>query len=203
MASTGSDNPFNPAVQSNYYEAPAENPVGGEIWCYCDRPSYSPGDTVAFHVSTTAAVYSLEIARDGVELYNVAGVKEGADPELKNEYVVIRDNLAVENHTDNFARPGTTVANIPPGENIEIQLRSYEIVEVLARRGDKSALDLQQAQTLLLGTEATVPGLEAALQQSENALSTLLGRPPGDLSDFLGAQYTVFEGCRLVAAGEV
>ena len=63
-------------------------------------------------------------------------------------------------------------------QNIEIQRRSYEIVEVLARRGEQSALDLQQAQTLLLGTEATVPGLEAALQQAKNALSTLLGRPP-------------------------
>ena len=76
-------------------------------------------------------------------------------------------------------------------QNIEIQRRSYEIVEVLARRGEKSALDLQQAQTLLLGTEATVPGLEAALQQAKNALSTLLGRPPGDLTDFLGEEGTL------------
>lgn len=74
------------------------------------------------------------------------------------------------------------------GQNIEIQRRSYEIVEVLARRGDKSALDLQQALTLLRGTEATVPGLEASLQQSKNALSTLLGRPPGDLTELLGGE---------------
>ena len=73
-------------------------------------------------------------------------------------------------------------------QNIEIQRRSYEIVEVLSRRGDRSALDLQQALTLLLATEATVPGLEAALQQAKNALNTLLGRPPGDLSDFLGEE---------------
>jgi len=71
-------------------------------------------------------------------------------------------------------------------QNIQIQQRSYEIVEVLNRHGEKSALDLQQAYTLLLGTEATVPRLEAALQQSKNALSTLLGRPPGDLAEFLG-----------------
>ena len=37
-------------------------------------------------------------------------------------------------------------------QNIEIQRRSYEIVEVLTRLGDKSALDLQQSLTLLLGT---------------------------------------------------
>ena len=76
-------------------------------------------------------------------------------------------------------------------QNIEIQRRSYEIVEVLARRGDKSALDLQQAQTLLLATEATVPVLEAALQQAKNALSALLGRPPGDLNEFLGEDGTL------------
>ena len=71
-------------------------------------------------------------------------------------------------------------------QNIEIQRRSYEIVEVLSRRGEKAALDLQQAETLLLGTEATVPSLEASLQQAKNALSVLLGRPPGDLTEFLG-----------------
>jgi hypothetical protein len=58
----------NPAVHSNYYEAPAVDPVEPEIWCYSDRPCYSPGDTIAFHVSTTAATYSLEIARDALTL---------------------------------------------------------------------------------------------------------------------------------------
>lgn len=73
-------------------------------------------------------------------------------------------------------------------QNIEIQQRSYDIVEVLTRHGEKSALDLQQAYTLLLGTEATVPSLEAALQQARNALAALLGRPPGDLTEFLGEE---------------
>jgi hypothetical protein len=58
----------NPAVHSNYYEAPPPDPAGDELWCYSDRPCYSPGDTVAFHVSTTASSYSIEIARDSVEL---------------------------------------------------------------------------------------------------------------------------------------
>ena len=76
-------------------------------------------------------------------------------------------------------------------QNIEIQRRSYEIVDVLARLGDKSALDRQQALTLLLGTEATLPILEAALQQAKNALSSLLARPPGDLTEFLGEEGTL------------
>ncbi len=59
---------LDPAVHSNYYEAPAAEPEGDEIWCYSDRLCYSPGETIAFHVSTTAAIYSLEIARDALQL---------------------------------------------------------------------------------------------------------------------------------------
>ena len=62
-------NERNPAVFSNYYEAP--NPDRDEIWCYCDRSSYAPGDRVRFHVSTSASHYRLEIARDGAEFDRV------------------------------------------------------------------------------------------------------------------------------------
>ena len=55
----------NPAVFSHYYEAPADTPIDDEIWCYSDCPCYSPGEIINFHVSTTAKVYSLEIAREG------------------------------------------------------------------------------------------------------------------------------------------
>ena len=65
------------------------------------------------------------------------------------------------------------------GENVVIQQRSYDIAEVLYRNGADSELDMQQANTLLLSTQATIPGLETALAQARNALSTLLGEPPG------------------------
>lgn len=63
--------------------------------------------------------------------------------------------------------------------NIDIQKRSYDIAEVLFKNGADSELDMQQAKTLLLSTEATIPGLEIALAQSRNALSTLLNQAPG------------------------
>jgi NodT family efflux transporter outer membrane factor (OMF) lipoprotein len=44
---------------------------------------------------------------------------------------------------------------------------------------------MQQAQTLLLSTKATIPGLETALAQAQNALSVLLGQAPGALRDEL------------------
>ncbi|UCH38685.1 MAG: hypothetical protein JSU67_10955, partial [Gammaproteobacteria bacterium] len=56
----------NPAVFSNYYEFPGR--AADEIWCYCDRPCYSPGDTLVLHVSTSAKSWCLEIARDAVGL---------------------------------------------------------------------------------------------------------------------------------------
>jgi len=68
MAHITADSGVNPAVLSHYYEAPATRSDGDEIWCYCDRPCYSPGDHIAFHVSTSAQIYSLEIALDAAEL---------------------------------------------------------------------------------------------------------------------------------------
>ncbi len=54
-----------PAVHSNYYEFPGRAP--DEIWCYCDRPCYSPGDTLRLHVSTTATTFAVEITLDAHE----------------------------------------------------------------------------------------------------------------------------------------
>jgi NodT family efflux transporter outer membrane factor (OMF) lipoprotein len=72
-------------------------------------------------------------------------------------------------------------------ENVVIQQRSHQIASVLYRNGADSELDMQQAQTLLLSTQATIPGLEVALAQSRNALSTLLGRAPGTVKETLAA----------------
>ena len=60
-------NRLNPAVFSHYYEGPAATPAGDEIWCYSDRPCYSPGEVILFYVSTTAQTYDLEIAHDSPE----------------------------------------------------------------------------------------------------------------------------------------
>jgi NodT family efflux transporter outer membrane factor (OMF) lipoprotein len=70
-------------------------------------------------------------------------------------------------------------------ESVAIQQRSYEIVDVLYRNGESSELDALQARTLLLGTEATIPGLQKTLQQAKNALGVLLAMPPGVIDDML------------------
>lgn len=54
------------AIFENFYECASNDPGVLQVWCYTDRLSYAPGDTVQFHVSTTAERFDLEIARDGV-----------------------------------------------------------------------------------------------------------------------------------------
>jgi len=67
--------------------------------------------------------------------------------------------------------------------NAAIQKRSLEITERLFKSGNESELDVQQAKTQYLATLASIPPLEASLRQTENALATLLARPPGSLPE--------------------
>jgi NodT family efflux transporter outer membrane factor (OMF) lipoprotein len=70
-------------------------------------------------------------------------------------------------------------------ENIAIQQRSFDIVNVQFENGKTSELDVLQARTLLMSTKASIPELETQLHQARNALSVLLGRPPSDLGELL------------------
>lgn len=74
-------------------------------------------------------------------------------------------------------------------DNAALQKRSLEITERLYSSGNESELDVQQAKSLYLGTIATIPELESGLRQAQNALNTLLGRPPGPVPEMAaGAQ---------------
>ena len=53
------------AVLENIYECTSRDPNELEVWCYTDKLSYAPGDTVQFHVNATVAEFDLEIVRDG------------------------------------------------------------------------------------------------------------------------------------------
>jgi len=70
-------------------------------------------------------------------------------------------------------------------DNISIQQRSFDIVNVQFENGASSELDVLQARTLLMSTKAALPSLEADLYQARNALNALLGKPPSDLADLL------------------
>ena len=68
-------------------------------------------------------------------------------------------------------------------ENAGLQKRSLEITTNLLESGQSAALDVQQARTQYLATMSTIPELEIALRQIENALCVLLGRAPGELPE--------------------
>ncbi len=76
-------------------------------------------------------------------------------------------------------------------ENIAIQQRSFDIVDVQFKNGSTSELDVLQAHTQLLSTRSTVPELQTGLYQAQHAMSTLLGMAPSDISDLLGAGTTI------------
>jgi NodT family efflux transporter outer membrane factor (OMF) lipoprotein len=62
-------------------------------------------------------------------------------------------------------------------DNVAIQEQALAIAKSRFENGATSELDPVQASTLLASTRATIPQRQAALQQSRNALITLLGQP--------------------------
>ena len=86
-------------------------------------------------------------------------------------------------------------------QDLALQQRSYEIVDVLFRFGASNELDVQQAETLLLSTEATIPNLEAQINQGKNALSILLGMPPGNVDALLTGKEDVPDLPKNIAVG--
>jgi len=72
-------------------------------------------------------------------------------------------------------------------QNIELQSKSLEITRAKFDAGETSALDMDQAETLLNNTKATLPALEIARQQLKNSLAILLGKAPQELGEVLTA----------------
>ena len=56
------------------------------------------------------------------------------------------------------------------------------LTEARRTRGVASGLDVRQAEQLLFTTTSQIASLEREIAQAENALSLLLGRPPGDIT---------------------
>src|SRR3984893_8913177 len=70
-------------------------------------------------------------------------------------------------------------------ENVDIQEQTLKIVDARFKYGTVTQLDVEQARTVLLNTQATLPTLETQRRQAQDALSVQLGMPPSDLADLL------------------
>jgi NodT family efflux transporter outer membrane factor (OMF) lipoprotein len=70
-------------------------------------------------------------------------------------------------------------------ENIRLQRESLRISRAKHKAGDVSELDVDQAESLLNNTIATVSALEISLYQFKNSLAVLLGKPPQEYNYLL------------------
>lgn len=71
-------------------------------------------------------------------------------------------------------------------QNVENQRQTYDLTVTLLEAGEFSDVDVQQAKSSLVQTEALVPQLEIFLRQAQNQLCVLLGMPPEDIEGMLG-----------------
>jgi len=69
--------------------------------------------------------------------------------------------------------------------NIKLQAESLRIAQAKFDAGAVSELDVDQAESLLNNTKATLSSQEVSLQQFKNALAVLLGNPPQEFNGLL------------------
>jgi NodT family efflux transporter outer membrane factor (OMF) lipoprotein len=86
-------------------------------------------------------------------------------------------------------------------ENVRIQERTLQIADVRFRAGVVTELDVTQARGLLRDTQSLIPNLEASISQAKNALSVLLGEPPGQLQTELAGPTIIPSAPSEVAVG--
>ncbi|MNM56813.1 Outer membrane protein OprM precursor [compost metagenome] len=102
-----------------------------------------------------------------------------AQANYENALVLLHAQLAQNYYALRTAEARLAIAR----SNAKLQKRSYEITERLFNSGAEAELDLQQAKTQYLGTLSTIPDFESQVASLRNALSTLIGQPPGSIPD--------------------
>jgi len=65
------ERPWPSATLENFHETPSADKSVPGVWCYTDRLSYAPGQTIQIHTCTSMAHYDLRIYRDGAEPVDV------------------------------------------------------------------------------------------------------------------------------------
>jgi NodT family efflux transporter outer membrane factor (OMF) lipoprotein len=86
-------------------------------------------------------------------------------------------------------------------ENAKTQKEGLEIAQSRFRNGATSELDVTQARALYESTLADIPQLQANLERTKNALSILLGQPPGAVEALLRGPQKIPSASRKVAIG--
>jgi NodT family efflux transporter outer membrane factor (OMF) lipoprotein len=76
-------------------------------------------------------------------------------------------------------------------DNITRQRTALKIASAKFQYGTAAKRDVYQAENVLGATEATIPQLSIQLAQAKNALSVLLGMPPGSVDDLLSGSSNI------------
>lgn len=145
-----------------------------------------------------AATWELDIwgkYRRGVESADAEVLSELAN--YDDALVTLISNVAAEYISIRVLEQRLVVARA----NVDVQKRGLELADHRFRGGTATELDRTQATTLLRGTEALIPQLEAAIIQGQNRLCVLLGIPPRDLNEVLGAKNEIPRVPASVAVG--
>lgn len=85
--------------------------------------------------------------------------------------------------------------------NVQLQEHAMDLANTRFKLGATSELDVQQATGLLRNTQATIPVMQLNLERTQNTLSFLLGMPPSDLGQLLGASGKIPDAPDSVAVG--
>ena len=72
--------------------------------------------------------------------------------------------------------------------NVQLQRESLRITQAKYTAGEVSELDVDQAQSLLNNTIASISALEISLYQFKNSLAVLLGKPPQEYNYLLAEE---------------
>lgn len=75
--------------------------------------------------------------------------------------------------------------------NIQLQRESLGISQAKYKAGEVSELDVDQGQSLLNNTIATISSLEISLYQFKNSLAVLLGKPPHEYNYLLAEKHKI------------
>jgi len=138
------------AVLGHWYEVPGMDAPRPEIWCYSDRLSYAPGETVTLFVSSSVPRWRLEVVRDGAARTPVA-----AWAGLTAPWQETPDQCSVEGCGWQPAFEFTVGEDWPSGayrltltgEGVEPPPVSHHLIVVLPRPGARRGRVLQVAAT--------------------------------------------------------
>ncbi|MBZ0221374.1 MAG: efflux transporter outer membrane subunit [Candidatus Methylomirabilis sp.] len=144
----------------------------------------SGGETSSAFSGTLDSSWEIDVFGGTRRATEAAGARvEGAE---ENRRAVLLSVLA-EVARNYYAVRGFQKRIAITQKNIELQERTYRLVDTLFQLGEASAFDLSRARGQLELTQSRLPDLEAEMRAGIFRLSVLLGQPPEALLEEMSA----------------